>query len=106
MSLETCSDPSINSNAIVIGSEFYDGKEVEFDCQKDAILIPKSSRKVTCRNGRWSSIIPLCKGKTLKQLNVIELNTIESLPSVIIATVIIFIDFFKLIFCYHDPAKR
>ena len=30
----------------------------------------------------------------------------ESLLSVIIATVIIFIDFFKLIFCEHNPVKR
>ena len=59
-----CPDPSTTSNVNVIGSEFYEGKQVEFVCQDDAILIPKKSMKISCQNGRWSGIIPSCKGKT------------------------------------------
>ncbi|CAB4020214.1 Hypothetical predicted protein, partial [Paramuricea clavata] len=59
--LEKCSDPSGNTNAKVIGKEFYHGKEVEFVCPRDSILVPASSRKLTCQNGQWRGTIPSCK---------------------------------------------
>ncbi|CAB4000098.1 Hypothetical predicted protein [Paramuricea clavata] len=56
-----CPNPSENTNARVIGNEFYDGKEVEFVCPGGYILIPDISKKLTCENGRWEGIIPSCK---------------------------------------------
>ena len=61
-STETCSDPSRYTNARVSGSEFYNGKEVEFVCPKNYVLIPKESRKLNCEKGSWKGIIPSCKG--------------------------------------------
>ncbi|CAB4031772.1 Hypothetical predicted protein [Paramuricea clavata] len=58
---EKCSDPSKGTNARVIGNEFYHGKEVEFVCTEDVILIPESSRKLTCENGKWNGSLPSCK---------------------------------------------
>ncbi|CAB4020153.1 Hypothetical predicted protein [Paramuricea clavata] len=58
---EKCSDPSKGTNARVIGNEFYHGQEVEFVCSDDNILIPDSSRKLTCENGNWNGSFPLCK---------------------------------------------
>jgi hypothetical protein len=59
-----CPNPSENTNARVVGNEFYNGKEVEFVCPRDYILIPEISKKLTCENGRWEGIIPSCKGTT------------------------------------------
>ncbi|XP_028394556.1 sushi, von Willebrand factor type A, EGF and pentraxin domain-containing protein 1-like [Dendronephthya gigantea] len=59
--LEKCSDPSGNTNARVIGEEFYHGKEVEFVCPRDSILVPSRPRKLTCQNGEWRGTIPSCK---------------------------------------------
>ena len=59
--LEKCSDPSGNTNAHVIGRKFYHGKEVEFVCPRDYILVPSRSRKLTCQDGKWRGTIPSCK---------------------------------------------
>ena len=60
--IETCLDPSINTNSRVIGNQFDNGKEVEFVCPRNELLIPEISRKLTCENGKWNGIIPSCKG--------------------------------------------
>jgi hypothetical protein len=60
--VEKCSDPSGNTNANVIGKKFYHGTEVEFVCPRDSILVPASSRKLTCQDGQWRGTIPSCKG--------------------------------------------
>jgi hypothetical protein len=57
-----CSDPSKSTNARVIGNEFYHGKEVKFVCSDDNLLIPESSKKLTCENGKWNGSLPSCKG--------------------------------------------
>ena len=64
VSLERCSDPSQQTNAQVIGSEFYHGKEVEFACRRYYTLVPSKSKKLRCQDGLWKGgIIPSCKGK-------------------------------------------
>ncbi|CAB3988648.1 sushi, von Willebrand factor type A, EGF and pentraxin domain-containing 1-like [Paramuricea clavata] len=69
--LEKCSDPSGNTNANVIGKEFFHGKKVEFVCPRDSILVPASSRRLTCQNGQWRGTIPSCKAScpSLPQLS-------------------------------------
>ena len=57
-------DPSRDSNAQIVGNEFYNGKEVEFRCWNDHALEPQNSQKLICENGRWNGTIPLCKGST------------------------------------------
>ena len=46
----------------MIGNEFYNGKEVKFVCAEDGIVIPESSKKLTCENGKWNGSLPSCKG--------------------------------------------
>ncbi|XP_028415817.1 CUB and sushi domain-containing protein 3-like [Dendronephthya gigantea] len=58
---ETCSDPNENTNARVIGDKFHDGKQVEFVCPQDQILVPEASRKLTCQRGEWNGVFPSCK---------------------------------------------
>ncbi|CAB3993731.1 Hypothetical predicted protein [Paramuricea clavata] len=67
---EKCTDPSGNTNANVIGKEFYHGKEVEFVCPRDSILVPASSRNLRCQDGQWRGTIPSCKAScpSLSQL--------------------------------------
>ena len=60
--LGKCSDPSRSTNARIIGSEFYHGRQVEFVCPRDSSLVPEKSRKLTCLDGRWDGVIPVCKG--------------------------------------------
>ena len=60
--VEKCSDPSAKTNAHVNGDKFYNGKEVEFFCLKDYILVPSSSKKLTCLDRDWRGTIPSCKG--------------------------------------------
>ena len=57
-----CSDPSAVTNARVIEHAFDNGKEVEFFCDKEDVLIPETSKKLTCENGKWKGTIPSCKG--------------------------------------------
>ena len=59
---ENCSDPSKDTNAKVIGDVFSHGNEVKFVCPKDYILIPESSEILTCDDGKWTGILPSCKG--------------------------------------------
>jgi hypothetical protein len=46
----------------MIGGDFMHGKVVEFVCGKDEILIPETSRILTCEDGKWNGILPSCKG--------------------------------------------
>jgi hypothetical protein len=46
-----------------VGTDFYSGQEAEFVCPKDYVLIPKTSKKLTCEKGRWKGKIPSCKGR-------------------------------------------
>ena len=62
ISIETCPDPKKETNARVIGNEFYNGKEVEFTCSNDYVIIPEYSKKLKCENGKWKGEIPFCKG--------------------------------------------
>ncbi len=55
-------DPTTDTNVVVVGNEFYDGKEVEFACSRDEVLDPEISKKLTCEKGKWNGIIPKCKG--------------------------------------------
>ncbi len=57
-----CPNPSKDTNARIVGNEFYHDKEVEFVCSRDEVLDPKFSKKLRCDNGNWYGIIPRCKG--------------------------------------------
>ena len=57
-----CPDPSRSTNARVIGRQFYNGQQVEFVCAGDSSLTPQKSRKLTCLDGNWNGVIPVCKG--------------------------------------------
>ena len=66
ISTAKCSDPSRDSNAQIVGNEFYNGKGVEFRYLIDHVLEPQNSQKLVCQKGRWNGTIPLCKGTTNK----------------------------------------
>ena len=61
-SVGLCPDPSKDTSAKVIGDGFYNGKEVEFQCPENEVLIPGKSSKLTCERGSWNGTIPSCKG--------------------------------------------
>lgn len=62
--LASCSDPGVPQNGRRIGSNFAHGSKVTFVCFQEFSLA--GSQSTTCHDGRWSSVVPVCKGDTSK----------------------------------------
>ena len=58
--LATCSDPGTPKHGRKIGSNFGHGHQVTFMCLSKYSLM--GSRSMTCHDGKWSSVLPVCKG--------------------------------------------
>ena len=56
----SCPDPGVPSHGRRIGSNFGHGGLVTFVCLKDFNLL--GSQSMTCHDGKWSSVVPVCKG--------------------------------------------
>jgi len=59
----TCPDPGVPQHGRRIGSDFAHGKTVAFFCLQDFSLL--GSQSMACHDGKWSSVLPVCKGITL-----------------------------------------
>jgi hypothetical protein len=46
----------------MIGDDFTHSKTVEFVCDENEILLPKTSKILTCEDGKWNGPLPSCKG--------------------------------------------
>ncbi|PFX33865.1 CUB and sushi domain-containing protein 3 [Stylophora pistillata] len=57
----SCPDPGIPRHGRRIGSNFGHGGQVTFGCLKDFTRL--GSQSMTCHDGKWSSVVPVCKGK-------------------------------------------
>jgi len=59
----SCPDPGVPQDGIRIGSNFAHGRTVTFLCLQDFSLV--GSQSMTCHDGKWSTVLPVCKGNTL-----------------------------------------
>ncbi|XP_078348042.1 sushi, von Willebrand factor type A, EGF and pentraxin domain-containing protein 1-like isoform X3 [Oculina patagonica] len=55
----SCPDPGMPQDGRRIGSNFAHGSEVTFVCFQEFSLV--GSQSMTCHDGRWSSLVPVCK---------------------------------------------
>ena len=58
--ISSCSDPGVPKHGQRIGSNFGHGNKVTFVCPPQYSL--EGSHSMTCHDGKWTSILPVCKG--------------------------------------------
>ena len=56
----SCSNPGSPEHGYRIGSDFGHGGQVTFLCLPKYSLLGSST--MTCHDGKWSSVLPVCKG--------------------------------------------